>query len=103
MSSMTAQLGVGHPDTYHGGIAPTHIVWLSENSRPAWILQSVWRGFTSDPDDAFDEADGPTWTDERTVWVPSGPESILEDGLLLIATHVVNDPDVLGLAQDELP
>ena len=43
MSSMTAQIAVGHPDMYHGGIRPTHVVWLSENDRPGWILEETWR------------------------------------------------------------
>jgi hypothetical protein len=91
MSSMTAQLAVGTPDRYHGGIRPTHVAWLSENDRPGWGLEHVWRDIYGDPfgqERAEDEEPLP-WTETTTVWLPSAPENILQDGLLLIACHVL--------------
>ena len=41
MSSMTAQIAVGMPDRYHGGIRPTHLIWLRENDIPALTLIEV--------------------------------------------------------------
>ena len=38
MATMTAQILVGNPHPYHGGINPTHKIYLSESSRPALIL-----------------------------------------------------------------
>jgi len=103
MASMTAQLVVGHSDMYHGGIYPTHIVWLSENSRPAWVLEAAMRDSSGAPGADPKDQDQPTWTQERVTWVPSAPEHILEDGLLLIALHVLRDESVLELAKSRLP
>lgn len=38
MAAYTAQALVGQAHPNHGGITPTHRLYLSENSRPAWIL-----------------------------------------------------------------
>jgi|TARA_B100001971_G_C18207592_1_gene548595 hypothetical protein len=38
MGSFTTQILVGSGDSNHGGIYPTHFMYLSENDRPAWIL-----------------------------------------------------------------
>jgi hypothetical protein len=43
------------------------------------------------------------WTQEEISWVPAGPEHILEDGLLLIAVHVLRDGDLLELTRAKLP
>lgn len=66
MASMTAQLVVGTPDRYHGGIYPRQIVWLSENSRPGWVLQPAHVGSS---DERYDVRGQP----ESTVWVPHRP------------------------------
>ena len=91
MSTMVAQMAVGHSDMYHGGIIPTHTAWLSTNGRPAWVLNPTrWGQAPDDPD-----ADLPQWTQAEVVWVPHRPETILEDGLLLLSIHVLRDPSIL--------
>jgi hypothetical protein len=58
-------------------------VFLSENSRPAWLLSSLKTG-----------AGGPVWT--PTV------EHMLEDGLCLIAAAVIKDQGLLRLLPDDI-
>lgn len=102
MASKTAQIAVGQAGRYHGGIYPTHTLWLSENSRPAWILEPTgWDlgGGTLAPE--AEESDA--WTTEPVCWVPGGPEHILEDGLLLIAVHVLRAEPVLEFVRERLP
>jgi hypothetical protein len=91
---MTAQLAVGTPHPHHDGIIPTHVAWLSENGRAGWLLEPTARGLWG-----TDES----WTQEEISWVPGGPEHILEDGLLLIAVHVLRDESLLELARKNLP
>lgn len=82
MATLTAQIlvGTGHP--YHGGINPTHALYLSENDRPAWIL--VDAGVIPHADQHK----------KRIVWIPSG-DHILDDGLALIAAYVLRSKEVL--------
>lgn len=74
MGTITAQIliGTGHP--YHGGIIPTHALWLSENSRPAWRCHPFERSL--DPKEH--------WEERQCVWIPTY-DNMLEDGLLLAA------------------
>ncbi len=74
MGTITAQIliGTGHP--YHGGIVPTHVLWLSENSRPAWRCHPFER--SPDPRERPDAG--------QCIWIPT-VENMLEDGLLLAA------------------
>jgi hypothetical protein len=71
-------VGVGHPndDGLMYSREPRR-VWLSENSRPAWCLDII----------AHAARDGRSG---QTIWIPKCPASILEDGLLMVATLVVN-------------
>ena len=85
MSTVTAQILVGTPHQNHGGIQPTHFLYLTENSNPAWILY---------PTDVFSE---PLKEIKRTIWIPS-VENMLEDGLLLIAIHVLKHEEICNLA-----
>lgn len=103
MSSMTAQIAVGQPDRYHGGIRPTHVLWLSENDRPGWILEETWRELYGEPSGALKDQESPPWTQQSIRWVPSAPEHILEDGILLIAVHVLCDEAVRELARKQAP
>ncbi len=93
MASRTAQILIGRPDPYHDGIYPTHVMYLAENSRPVWLLEPVGRGLAGATSDQPDDEEVPLWTTEPVVWVPSRPEHILEDGLLLLAVHVLRDQD----------
>lgn len=85
MATMTAQILVGGSSQYHGGIIPSHVLYLSENSRPAWILMSHEIS-----------SEGPLDT-RRVIWIPT-VERMLEDALVMISLHVVRDPRVLDAA-----
>ncbi len=79
MAAFTAQILVGAAHPNHGGITPTHHLYLSENSRPIWLLfpNSVLDGI-------------PNALPEKVTWIPT-VENLLEDALLMIAIHVVGD------------
>ncbi len=96
MAAFTAHLAIGQPDIYHGGIVPTHTLWLSEKSRPAWILDCV--ASATEPGE-----EQLTWATERVTWVPSRPEHILEDGLLMIALHVLRSEPATDFAVKHCP
>jgi hypothetical protein len=82
MGTITAQIlvGSGHPN--HDGIEPTHRLYLSENSRPAWILIP-------------DSYAGPAGN--KVTWIPT-LENLLEDALLMIAIHVIQHSEIVELA-----
>jgi hypothetical protein len=64
------------------------MLYLSENSRPAWILTPIHalgeKEFTQP---------------KRITWIPT-VEHMLEDGLLMIALFVVKDSELLKLATE---
>ncbi|MGP3560652.1 hypothetical protein [Geobacillus sp. BK01] len=80
MATLTAQLLIGKGHPYHGGINPTHYLFLSENSVPAWILV---------PENLFSSKQLKPF--KKKVWIPT-LEHMLEDGLLMAAYYVLNDP-----------
>ena len=70
-------------------------LWLSENSRPAWCLDTTAKAIH----------DGRR---AQTVWIPKRPSSILDDGLLMVAVMILNDKEIRDdlsniLNCDELP
>lgn len=75
MGTFTAQILVGRPHPNHGGLDPTHQLFLSENDRPAWILRPLG-------------GEG-----AEIVWIPT-VEHTLEDALLLVACQVLKDDSV---------
>lgn len=85
MSSVTAHILIGYAHQNQGGIIPTHSLFLSENSRPAWVLDKL--GFSGDkkPSQGF-------------VWTPT-LENILEDAILMIAIYVLKDEEITALAK----
>ncbi len=86
MGTFTAHALVGTPHQHHGGIVPSHRLYLSENDRLAWILVPESAG------------DGPaSRLGHAVTWVPS-LENMLEDALLMIALHVVHDRAVHNAA-----
>jgi hypothetical protein len=93
MGSFTAQILVGEPHIYHGGIYPSHYLFLSENDRPAWILvnQNIIDGH-------FDLKDRSEVKKKRIVWIPT-VEHMLEDALLMIAIHIIENQGVIDLAK----
>ena len=77
MATWTAQIlvGSGHPN--HGGITAGYQLFLSENDRPCWECFPI-----------FPPRLGEVLKNEgHTVWIPHGPGSILECGLLMVALH----------------
>ena len=77
MATWTAQIlvGSGHPN--HGGITAGYQLFLSENDRPCWECFPI-----------FPPRLGEVLKNEgHTVWIPPGPGSILECGLLMVALH----------------
>ncbi len=79
MATMTAQILIGSPHTYHGGINPTHKIYLSENSRPALILtrEDIHEKGTKD-------------TFEKVTWIPT-LENMLDDILLMVSFFILKD------------
>lgn len=76
MATITAQILVGEAHVWHGGIINASIIYLYENSRPAWVYK---------PDDR---------KEENIYWVPT-VENMLEDGLLLTAVHIWKNEDII--------
>ena len=85
MGTMTAQMliGAGHPN--HDGIDPKRYLFLSENSRLAWLLVE---------ENIFQT----TNREKRVVWVPT-VKDMLEDAFLMIGLHVVKDLELVQLAR----
>ena len=77
MATYTASVLVGHSHPNHGGITPTHELFLSENDKPAWILVPHL----------------PTSGFRNKIWIPT-VENMLEDGLLMINALVLRDKDI---------
>lgn len=80
MSTVTAQMMIGGRHPNHGGIMPTHLLLLHENSRPVWELFSV----------GGDQRILP----KKPIWIPT-VEHMLEDGILMAACYVWKQPAVV--------
>ena len=77
MATWTAQILVGNSHPNHGGITAGYQLFLSENDRPCWECFPI-----------FPTRLGEVLKNEgHTVWIPPGPGSILECGLLMVALH----------------
>lgn len=87
MASFTTQILIGNPSIYHGGINPFAQLFLSENSRPAWILDP----YNINPSHKSEA--------KRIVWIPT-LEHMLEDALLMISVHINRNDEILQLAND---
>jgi len=77
MGTYTAQILIGNSHTFHDGILPTHQMFLSENSRAAWILKRM---------PMIDEE-----VQKDNVWIPNRPSTIFRDGMMMIAYHIIKD------------
>jgi len=62
-------------------------VFLWENSLPAWTLVNQNISTEMNP------------KKEKIKWIPSKPEHILEDCLLMIAFHVIKNPEIISLVK----
>ena len=87
MATLTAQILVASSHQNHGGIQPTHYLFLSENSRPAWVLV---------PENVFNPGNEKI---TKVTWIPT-IENMLEDALLMIAINVLKDKDIIALAKE---
>ncbi|MDQ0253343.1 hypothetical protein J2S74_000715 [Evansella vedderi] len=82
MATFTSQILVGNAHPYDGGIyGITHFLYLSENSRPAWILQGAG--------DA---------RKRKVTWIPT-LENMLGDALLMVGLYVVKDETLLKMKE----
>ena len=86
MATLTAQILVGTSHQNHGGIGPTHFLFLSENSQPAWVLV---------PENIFSPGDDKI---TKVTWIPT-IENMLEDALLMIAINVLKDKEITELSK----
>ena len=77
MASFTAHIISGNGGGYDNeGIIPIDTLYLSENSRPAWVLKKGANKIT---------------------WIPT-VDNMLEDGLLMLALHAIKHPEIVALA-----
>lgn len=91
MSSITAQITVGSAHPNHGGICPTHILYLHENSKPVWELMEHPRMHSK-------------YGKPHSVrWIPSSVKSILEDALLMIGIYVFKDEPLISMFENAFP
>lgn len=88
MGTFTAQILVGNPHPYHDGIIPIHYLFLSENSRPAWVLV---------PQNFFIQGKDQS-IKNKIVWIPT-VENMLEDAFLMIAIHLQKNHEIIELAK----
>ena len=79
MATVTAMIQIGTAHQNHSGICPTHQMFLSENSRPAWTLYQI-------------HSDEP-----MAVWIPT-VENMLEDGILMACLLTIKDPALVSAA-----
>lgn len=70
MSTITSTIFIGHADQYHSGIHPTHLIMLSENSRPSFKVYNIIN-----------------LKHEITV-IPTA-ENMMDDLLSLVSAHVI--------------
>jgi hypothetical protein len=86
MATFTSQILIGKKHSYDSGIINiTHILYLSENSRPVWVLS---------PTDEFKEKEE---SQQKVIWIPT-LENMLEDALVMIGLYVVKDKELIRLA-----
>jgi hypothetical protein len=90
MGTFTAQILVGHPHQNHSGIIPSHALFLSENSTPAWVLV---------PQQLFKLERGKRRPRGPITWIPSAPDYILEDAFLMIGIHILKHRQLATLAK----
>jgi hypothetical protein len=88
MSTLTAQILVGSPHPYDDGIVPSHFIFLKENDQPSWNLVRA---------NVFQE--NKTYKLSKIVWKPT-LENMLEDGLLMVAIHVMKNKEIIKIAKD---
>jgi len=86
LSTITAQILIGTEHPYHGGVNPTHYLFLSENDRPAWILVN---------ENIIGENSGI----ERIVWNPT-TENMFEDALFMINLYIEKNKTLIAYLKE---
>ena len=87
MGTLTANILIGSPHPNKDGIIPSHYMFLSENSAPSWTL--VNENVENEDKNKY----------PNIVWLPT-VENMLEDGLLMVAAHVLKNHEILEMAKD---
>ena len=90
MGIYTAQILVGGSSRNMGGIDPSHYLFLWENSTPTWNLVN---------ENIFGKTGA---GNTRIHWAPSGVGHMLEDALLMIAYHIIKDPEIVQIAREAI-
>ena len=85
MATKTAQIIIGSPHPNDDGIIPSHYLFLSENNMPSWQL--VKENLYNEEKNKY----------LKIVWIPT-VENMLEDGLLMVAVHVLKNKEILEIA-----
>ncbi len=85
MGVYTSQILVGHANRNDGGIIPSHVLYLSEDNRPAWLMEQtdLWNK-------TKENINGITW-------IPT-LENVFEDALLMIGLYILKDDQLLDAA-----
>ena len=87
MGTMTAKILVGTEHSFNGETTPDHCIFLSENSRPGWILSSK---------DLFEKQNF-----NEIVWIPT-VEDMIEDAMLMIGIYLLKDNNLITAADNFL-
>lgn len=83
MATITAHILIGSGHLYQDGIEPSHRLYFLENSRPSLVLLSEVAQGGVEPG--------------KVTWIPT-LENTLEDALLMIAIHVIKEPEIVEMA-----
>jgi hypothetical protein len=88
MADATAWIMVAPHSSAFGSdhFTPTHMLILSENDRASWRLASLT-----------------PQRSESITWVPSSPDTLLHDAILMTAVHVFQDEELLETASRAVP
>jgi hypothetical protein len=86
LATITAQILIGTEHPYHGGINPTHYLFLSENDRPAWILTS-------------ENISGENSGFEKIVWNPT-VENMFDDALFMINLYIEKNKTLIAFLKE---
>jgi hypothetical protein len=89
MGTITAQILTGEAHPNHGGIYPTHVLYLSENTRTSWILTE------------HNILVEPNRNQKPIIWNPT-VENMLEDALLMISYYVIKNPQITAAVSQNL-
>lgn len=89
MGTITAQIIIGDTHPNHGGIYPTHYLYLLENHRATWLLteQSL----------LVEQK-----TSDRTISWSATLDGMLEDALLMVSLYIHKDPQMRKMINQDL-